>query len=244
MMKTEKACARWYNDSYHSEKFLAQRLYPNEELCRFMGRNWFHLPGNQRKNIKILELGCGSGSNLWMLKREGFDAYGIDLSSEAIDLAKQMCEHWSLDYLSVTGDTCLSVQDMTELSFSDETFDTVLDIFSAFCLTESEWKCCLNEVNCVLKKHGKFFVYTPSKSSDAFINHMPAKMIDNSTLEGILRETSPYYGNNYPVRFMSKEDVEKSAGDLFEITYFEKVSRTYRSGLEYFEFLVYELTKR
>ena len=209
-----------------------------------MGRNWVHLPGSQRKNVKILELGCGSGSNLWMLKREGFDAYGIDLSSEAIDLAKQMCEHWSMDYLSVTGDTCLSVQDMTELSFPDETFDTVLDIFSAFCLTESEWKCCLNEVSRVLKKHGKVFVYTPSKSSDAFFNHMPAKMIDNSTLEGILRETSPYYGNNYPVHFMSKEDMEKSAGDLFEITYFEKVGRTYRNGLEYFEFLVYELTKQ
>lgn len=242
-MISNEECRNWYEISYRAEKFAAQRLYPNEELCRFMGRTWFHLPYEDRKAVKILELGCGSGSNLWMLKKEGFDVFGIDLSSEAVQLSKEMLRHWGLSFSEEETAEHLSVQDMTKLFFPDGTFDTVLDIFSCFCLTKLGWDRCLSETTRVLKRGGKFFSYTPSKRSDAFIKHEPTGMLDDSTLEGIKRENSPFYGNSYPFRFMSEEDLKKSVGHMFEITYLEKVGRTYRNGAEYFEFLVFELTK-
>ena len=48
----------FYEDSYASMGFAAQRRYPNEELCRFMGRNLFSIPQQERSDIKILEVGC------------------------------------------------------------------------------------------------------------------------------------------------------------------------------------------
>ena len=90
-MKHEKNANsfRWYQKSYKKEGFGAQRLYPNEELLRFLGRHFFLIPIQKRKNIKILELACGSCSNLWMIGKEGFKAYGIDFSDVAIRLGKK-----------------------------------------------------------------------------------------------------------------------------------------------------------
>ena len=92
---------------------MAQRKYPNEELCRFMGRNFFskNLNELERQEIKILETGCGSGANIWMLAREGFATYGIDLSPEAIKLAELMLDSYGVG-------AKLSVQDMTCLLYT------------------------------------------------------------------------------------------------------------------------------
>ena len=50
--------------------------YPGEELIRFIARNFYAAPN--RKDIRILEVGCGTGANLWFLAKEGFNAFGID----------------------------------------------------------------------------------------------------------------------------------------------------------------------
>ena len=85
----------------------------------------------------------------------------------------------------------------------------------------------------------------PSKASEAFRNFAPAEKVDKSTLDGIRRKTSPYYGNFYPFRFMDGEDVKKFFDrERFEITYMEKVSRTYGMGTEQFAFIVFEVVKR
>ena len=68
MNKRQNACLKWYEKSYTQKGFGAQRRYPNEELLRFLGREFFSkTERNQRKNIKVLDLSCGSCSNLWMV---------------------------------------------------------------------------------------------------------------------------------------------------------------------------------
>ena len=78
----------FFNTSYEKLGFNEQRRYTNEELCRFMGRNFFSVSHEKRKDIKILETGCGSGANLWMITKEGFSTYGIDISQESLHLCK------------------------------------------------------------------------------------------------------------------------------------------------------------
>ena len=109
-----KETESWYEDSYKHSGFNAQRRYPNEELLRFMGRNFFSVTIAERKKIRILELGCGSCANLWMISKEGYDAHGIDLSEEAIKLGHHMLTSWG-DTLSAN----LTVQSMTKLEFAD-----------------------------------------------------------------------------------------------------------------------------
>jgi ubiquinone/menaquinone biosynthesis C-methylase UbiE len=168
----------WYQLSYAQSGFAAQRRYPNEEFLRFIGGRFGTVDPVQRANIKVLELGCGSGANLWMLAREGFDAYGVDLSAEALNLCRLTLERWQVR-------AHLNEASIVELPYEIASFDIVADIFSAYCVNEKDFSRCLAEVARVTKPGGYFFSYSPSKNSDAFKNHSPASKIDPSTLDGI-----------------------------------------------------------
>src|SRR5262249_61470196 len=76
--------------------------YPPEELIRFVARNYFRAP--DRKQVKILEVGCGTGANVWFAAREGFDAYGIDGSPTAIRKAEQRFQKEGLTATWKVGD--------------------------------------------------------------------------------------------------------------------------------------------
>jgi SAM-dependent methyltransferase len=229
---------RWYEDSYRKQGFGAQRLYPNEEFLRFLGRRFFPLSPSERRRSRILEVGCGSCSNLWVLAKEGFDAYGIDISKNAIELGQRVLERWG-------GDAHLNVGSMTSLAYPPEHFDAVCDIFSSVHLTHQDFLIFLGETYRVLKPGGIFFMYTPSAESDAFKRHAPAKMIDQFTLSGIYRKSSPFYGNFYPWRFA---DVHKLQIDLrrkgFGIDYVEKLTKSYRKMKENFQFLSVEAVRK
>jgi Methylase involved in ubiquinone/menaquinone biosynthesis len=229
---------KYYENTYRNIGINAQRKWPNEEFCRFMGRNFFNKKESERKNIKILEAGCGTGSNLRLLASEGFDVYGIELSQEAINMVPFLLNKQEIKQCEIV------CGNMMDLPWDDGYFDAIVDIFSSYCLDEKDFGVFVDEVYNKLLKGGKYFSYTPSKDSDAFLNYKPAKKLDESTLDGIKRETSPYYGNFYPFRFMGLEDVKSFfAKDKFELNYIEKISRTYNSMYEKFDFIVFEATK-
>lgn len=226
----------FYDASYHSSGFDAQRRYPNEELCRFMGRRLFQIPKGMRKEVRVLEVGCGSGANLWMIAAEGFDTYGVDLSAPGVELCKRMLSEKSLQA------DCRAA-DMTATPFPDRHFDVIVDVFSSYCLNEADYSRFTPEVARLLKPGGVFFSYTPSQASDAFQNHAPSKLLDPSTLDGIRRETSPFSGNLYRFRF---ETLKRLSGGWeavgFKIEHCETLAKTYRDRSEYFEFLIFEAT--
>jgi SAM-dependent methyltransferase len=227
-----KAVQRFYDGSYGSQGFGAQRRYPNEELCRFMGRHYFGVPSERRQDVRILELGCGSGANLWMIAREGFSAHGLDLSSEAVSLCARMLESYGAG-------ADLRVGDMTRTGYPDRWFDAVVDVFSSYCLDNQGHAAFLDEIARILKPGGRFFSYTPGQGSDAFKNPGPSEKIDDSTLDGVHRPDAPYYGNFYPYRFTTPQDYRTDLERRgFAIEGLEVISRTYRQMHEYFEFVV------
>lgn len=132
-----------------------------------MGRTFFSMPSEERKNTRILEVGCGSGGNLWAIAREGFDTYGIDLAPEGINLCRQMLESWGCT-------ATLQAGDMTDLPYQSGFFDAVVDVFSCNCLPVKDFTRYLEGVARVLKQGGKYFSYTPSKNSDVFKEAAPA----------------------------------------------------------------------
>lgn len=224
----------FYDTSYKKLGFDAQRRYPNEELCRFMGRNFFSAPQDERKNIKILETGCGSGANLWMIAKEGFDAYGIDISEESLALCEAMLGRYGTS-------ATLQAQDMEALSFPNQFFDAIVDIFSSYCLTKTQGEEYLSKVAQTLKPGGVFFSYFPSKRSDTYQYAEEANLIDSDTLSSILRKDAAFYGQLYPFRFMHPREYEKALTKVgLEIQYSETVGRTYQNRDEYFEFVVIE----
>ena len=140
----------------------AFRYYPNEEFIRFMGRNFFGMPSENRKNIKILEVGCGNGPNLWMVAKEGYQAYGLDSSHTSLKICKELFKKWA-----VCGELYLG--DLRSLPFKDDYFDAVFDVRAIEYITYTEHKKCYREIRRILKDGGRFYSFHFGKGSWDFI---------------------------------------------------------------------------
>jgi SAM-dependent methyltransferase len=124
--------------------------YPSEPLIRFVARNFYAAP--DRSQIRLCELGCGPGANLWYMAREGFSVFGIDGSETAIHIARERlnaeCPGW-------TGE--LQTGDFVRLPYPDGVFDGVIDHEGFCCASFEDAKAAYREVWRVLKPGGKFF---------------------------------------------------------------------------------------
>lgn len=223
----------YYERGYKKKGAGFQRKYPNEELCRFMGRNFFLIPKNKRKKIKILEVGCGSGGNLWMLANEGFRTYGLDISSKSIQITKKILGKINLK-------ANLKVGSMTNLPYKNNYFDCIIDVFSSSCLDSKDGQSFLNEAHRTLKKNGSFFSYFPSKNSKMF-KLKKKKMIDRDTIFNITKKKNAYRINNFPFRFLSKKQyMSFLKRNNLKIFYLEEIQKTYFNGKENFNFIAIE----
>ena len=198
-----------------------------------MGRNFFSIPKSKRKKIKILEVGCGSGGNLWMLANEGFRTYGLDISSKSIQITKQVLRKVNLK-------ANLKVGSMTNLPYKNNYFDCIIDVFSSSCLNAKDGNQFLIEMSRTLKKGGTFFSYFPSKNSKMF-KSKNKKMIDRDTIFNLRNKRNAYRINNCPFRFLSKKQymtiLKKNSLKVF---YSEEIKKTYFNGKENFNFIVIE----
>lgn len=127
--------------------------YPGEDLIRFIARNFYQEP--DRSAVKILEVGCGTGANLWYLAREGFSCFGIDGSQTAIEIAKDRLD---TEVAGWPGE--LRCGDIINLPYEDDQFDAVVDIEALSCNSFDDSKRIYAEMQRVLKPGGKLYSRT------------------------------------------------------------------------------------
>ncbi len=132
--------------------------YPGEDVIRFVARNFFASP--DRASVRFLEVGFGTGTNLWFLAREGFSANGIEGSTGAEAIARERldkeCPGWSV--APRNGE--LLVGDMMKLHWPDATFDALIDSEAVYCNDFEESCRIYREMHRVTKPGGKLFVRT------------------------------------------------------------------------------------
>lgn len=127
--------------------------YPGEDLIRFVARNFYHVP--DRSQVKILEVGCGPGANLWFMAREGFSISGIDGSQTAVNLARSKLDLECPDWMGM-----LHCGDIAQLPFMDMTFDAVIDNECLYCNPFESSRLIYSEMARVTKVGGKLFSRT------------------------------------------------------------------------------------
>lgn len=132
--------------------------YPPEELIRFVARNFYQ--SADRGSVRILELGCGPGANIWYLAREGFAAWGIDGSAYAVDQARVRLESEGLS-------AELRVGDFTQLldSYQPGSFDAVVDVAAVQCNRAEAVARCIAQAAAVLKPGGRIFSMLVARGS-------------------------------------------------------------------------------
>lgn len=95
----------------------------------------------------ILDLGCGEGRNARYLTSKGFAVHGIDLSREAIKMAKS--QDSSSNYF---------VGDMKKLPYPDDFFDCTISTQTIFHGTISEIRQTIREIFRVNRKGSLIFI--------------------------------------------------------------------------------------
>jgi 2-polyprenyl-3-methyl-5-hydroxy-6-metoxy-1,4-benzoquinol methylase len=132
--------------------------YPNEELVRFMTRNFGR--SGDRSAVRVLEIGCGNGANLWYLAREGFEPFGIDGAPTAIRLAGER-----LAAEAVNAD--LRVGDVVALPavYPPQYFDAVVDVACLQCNHLPEVQRIVAACTAVLKPGGRMFSLLVARGS-------------------------------------------------------------------------------
>jgi len=142
--------------SQYWERLFASRpwgSYPPEDLVRFIARSFRSAP--DRAAVKVLEIGCGPGPNIWYLAREGFSVAGIDGSPSAIRQARERLIAESLPHAEPRVD--LRVGDFVNLPWPEGTFDAVVDVAALYANPMAKITACIAEIERVLKPTGSFF---------------------------------------------------------------------------------------
>lgn len=126
---------------------LQLNKYPYDLVVSIVARKFFSTPFNKRKNIKVLDLGCGAGNHAKFLAENGFSVYGLDGSRSAIKNCQIRFKEWGLTGQFTRGD-------FLNLPYSNNYFNLVLDRESLYANRKADIAQALNNVYKKLKPGG------------------------------------------------------------------------------------------
>jgi 2-polyprenyl-3-methyl-5-hydroxy-6-metoxy-1,4-benzoquinol methylase len=173
-----------YNDDYFKKWYL--KFYG--ERKKYLENLWEKIKRYAPKKGKVLDIGCGVGIWLEVLKEKGFEVCGQDISNFAVDFCKKKRIY-------------IYNQNLTEIDLPENTFDliTMFDVI-AHLKTPLEY---LKKCKKILKKEGTIIIKTPLHSNFLFfvakilsfikksksILHIPAQIyhFDKNSISNLAR---------------------------------------------------------
>ena len=148
-------------DQHWETRYAAghEQRYPWDEVVSFVFRN---APRERpRSRVHILELGCGTGSNLWFAAREGFAVTGVDASASAVARAR---ERFTEDQLTGT----FLEADFTAFEVTPGRFDLAIDRASITCCGRRHAARAIENVHHALREGGRMFFNPYGKDHASF----------------------------------------------------------------------------
>ncbi|BEK34020.1 class I SAM-dependent methyltransferase [Campylobacter jejuni] len=202
--------------------------YPSENVIRFIARNFYNV--QDRSKINILELGLGTGANLWFCAREGFKVSGIEWSKTGLERfrARLKDENLSTQIEQIEIGDYLEKLDL----FKNESFDAWMDSYSLAYNDFEKTKQIIKKAMKKLKIGGKFFSITPSLYNEGFEKdanlgyHLVKPVSGSDAFTGVIRYCDEedlkrlYEGEGYKITSIKihiQKDLEKQLNELYII---------------------------
>jgi len=111
---------------------------------------------------KVLDLGCGTGRHCVLLARNGFEIVGVDISKNALRMAKKWVQKEKL------GNVAFVCATMTNLPLKDCCLDAVISVSVIHHAFKKDIVATVNEVFRILGKNGWFLANVASVADPRF----------------------------------------------------------------------------
>lgn len=112
----------------------------------------------QIKTGSLLDIGCGGGRNSIFFNKNNFKSFGIDISKEAIQLAKKLNKEEKTKCI-------FKVKNILDLNYKDNYFNVICDFGCFHHLRKKDYKKYIKNIIKNIKKEGLFVLYTFSLNS-------------------------------------------------------------------------------
>lgn len=171
--------------------------YPSAPVIRFIARNFYKVPN--RNEIKILEIGSGTGANLWFCAKEGFNVIGLEGSKTAIDRMQNRFKDdkllsWLLDL------KCGDYFDTLD-EIEDNSIDAIIDSESLYCNTFSKSKKIIEKSFKKLKVGGVMMSLTFAEGTWGLQG-------EECEYHAVVPKEGPMFGKGFS-RYTSQDDIMK-----------------------------------
>ncbi len=152
-------------DDVYGTKF-AIVWYPAKELIQFCARYLKRRTGldkwqEKRSVNRILDAGCGNGRHVLFFQEQGYETYGVDISSESVELGNEWLKRKGLK-------PTLQIGDITNLPFDDNYFDVIISYGVLDHISFSAAKKAIKEINRVCNTGGYVYLSLRSTSASEF----------------------------------------------------------------------------
>lgn len=196
--------------------------YPGEELIRFVARKFYSAP--DRRKVRLLEVGCGTGANIWFMAREGFTVDGIDGSQVALDSASRRLASEGLEARLVPGDAM-------QLPYDDEVFDAVVDVECIYANSLADSRKIIGECHRVLKPGG--WIYSRTFAT-GMTGEETAEKLPGEPHTYLRMPDSPLHSDYGIIRLTSREEIPAlySPFQELEVDYIERSQGNHKTVLK------------
>jgi SAM-dependent methyltransferase len=179
----------WENKIYSRGLMVAN--YPYSLVVSLIVRNFFSIPFNKRKYIKMLDLGCGAWNHAKFFAENGFGVYGIEGSSTAIKLCRKKFNKLRLKGNFIQGD-------FIDLPYPDKFFDCVLDRESLYANKFEAIQRAIDQVYQKLKANGLFicFMYNSYHPDKKFGKRIERNTYNNFNIDSGFHNTGIVHFTN------------------------------------------------
>ena len=167
-----------YKSAKHYDKFLHLFVWGiRKKVLKIVKKNQYK---------KILDVCCGTGNQLKLLKKHGIDGTGVDLSKAMLEVAesgkiKVKCHE----------------QDAENISFPDESFDMTMTTFALHEKSISSARKIINEMIRLTKKNAHLIIVDFSiDSNTSFFAKTGIKLIESSAGDDHYKHYKEYVASN------------------------------------------------
>ncbi len=180
--------------------------WPPESIVSYFCRTF----PTDRRQIRVLDLGCGAGACTRMLVDEGFSVTAIDCSMDALAQVRHGLRKWQLPHCDIF------CGDITEpLQFVDASFDVVLDNLTLSHIEDAPRAAVVREIHRVLKPGGRFITRRFKDGSDPIIGRGFVHYCTNASLtaeaSGLFAQTDFWFESIRGIKIASLEYIRSGA---------------------------------